>query len=230
MTFVGSSEASSTTMNPIRILLCDDHLLIRASLKSLIGEFPSIQVVGEAGDGREALEHAGKLQPHVVLMDIAMPGLNGLEATRRLVKDYPQVRVVMLSMHADESHVLQALRAGASGYVLKGSAPRELEMAIEAVARGEIFLSPAISKHVIDVYLNRAEGQTNSLDLLTPRQREILQLIAEGKSSKQIAQLLDASVKTIESHRASLMERLDIHDVAGLVRYAIRHGLVSPEK
>lgn len=217
-------------MNPIRILLCDDHLLIRASLKSLIGEFPSIQVVGEAGDGREALEHAGKLQPHVVLMDIAMPGLNGLEATRRLVKDYPQVRVVMLSMHADESHVLQALRAGASGYVLKGSAPRELEMAIEAVARGEIFLSPAISKHVIDVYLNRAEGQANSLDLLTPRQREILQLIAEGKSSKQIAQLLDASVKTIESHRASLMERLDIHDVAGLVRYAIRHGLVSPEK
>src|SRR5579883_1372041 len=225
-----TQRGSSETMNPIRILLCDDHLLIRASLKSLIGEVPSIQVVGEAGDGREALEHAGKLQPHVVLMDIAMPGLNGLEATRRLVKDHPQVRVVMLSMHADESHVLQALRAGASGYVLKGSAPRELEMAIEAVARGEIFLSPAISKHVIDVYLNRAEGQTNSLDLLTPRQREILQLIAEGKSSKQIAQLLDASVKTIESHRASLMERLDIHDVAGLVRYAIRHGLVSPEK
>ncbi|MGB8181888.1 MAG: response regulator transcription factor [Stellaceae bacterium] len=217
-------------MNPIRILLCDDHLLIRASLKSLIGEFPGIEVVGEAGDGREALEHAGKLRPNVVLMDIAMPGLNGLEATRRLVKDQPQVRVVMLSMHSDESHVLQALRAGASGYVLKGSAPRELEMAIEAVARGEIFLSPAISKHVIDVYLNRAEGQANSLDLLTPRQREILQLIAEGKSSKQIAQLLEASVKTIESHRASLMERLDIHDVAGLVRYAIRHGLVSPEK
>jgi DNA-binding NarL/FixJ family response regulator len=217
-------------MNPIRILLCDDHLLIRASLKSLIGEFPGIEVVGEAGDGREALDHVAKLRPNVVIMDIAMPGLNGLEATRRLVKDYPQVHVVMLSMHADESHVLQALRAGASGYVLKGSAPRELEMAIEAVARGEIFLSPAISKHVIDVYLNRAEGQTNSLDLLTPRQREILQLIAEGKSSKQIAQILDASVKTIESHRASLMERLDIHDVAGLVRYAIRHGLVSPEK
>lgn len=216
--------------NPIRIVLCDDHLLIRASLKSLIGEFPGIEVVGEASDGREALEHAGRLQPNVVLMDIAMPGLNGLEATRRLVKDYPQVRVVMLSMHADESHVLQALRAGASGYVLKGSAPRELEMAIEAVARGEIFLSPAISKHVIDVYLNRAEGEINSLDLLTPRQREILQLIAEGKSSKQIAQLLEASVKTIESHRASLMERLDIHDVAGLVRYAIRHGLVSSEK
>ncbi|MDE2166850.1 MAG: response regulator transcription factor [Alphaproteobacteria bacterium] len=216
--------------NPIRILLCDDHLLIRASLKSLIGEFPGIEVVGEAGDGREALEHVIKLRPNVVVMDIAMPGLNGLEATRRLVKDHPQVHVVMLSMHADESHVLQALRAGASGYVLKGSAPRELEMAIEAVARGEIFLSPAISKHVIDVYLNRAEGQTNSLDLLTPRQREILQLIAEGKSSKQIAQLLDASVKTIESHRASLMERLDIHDVAGLVRFAIRHGLVSPEK
>lgn len=217
-------------MSPIRILLCDDHLLIRASLKSLIGEFPGIDVVGEAGDGREALEHVARLRPNVVIMDIAMPGLNGLEATRRLVKEHPQVRVVVLSMHADESHVLQALRAGASGYVLKGSAPRELEMAIEAVARGEIFLSPAISKHVIDVYLNRAEGQTNSLDLLTPRQREILQLIAEGKSSKQIAQMLDASVKTIESHRASLMERLDIHDVAGLVRYAIRSGIVSPEK
>jgi DNA-binding NarL/FixJ family response regulator len=164
-------------------------------------------------------------------MDITMPGLNGLEATRRVVKEHPQVRVVVLSQHADETHVLQALRAGASGYVLKGSAPRELEMAIQAVARGEIFLSPAISKHVIEVYLNKAaDGQANSLDLLTPRQREILQLIAEGKSSKQIAQLLDASVKTIESHRASLMDRLDIHDVAGLVRYAIRHGLVSTDK
>ncbi|HZL58616.1 MAG TPA: response regulator transcription factor [Stellaceae bacterium] len=217
-------------MGPIRILLCDDHLLIRASLRSLLAEFAGIEVVGEAGDGREALELVAKHRPNVIVMDIAMPGLNGLEATRRVVKEHSPVKVVMLSQHSDETHVLQALRAGAAGYVLKGSAPRELEMAIQAVARGEIFLSPAISKHVIDVYLSRPDGQTNSLDLLTPRQREILQLIAEGKSSKQIAQLLDASVKTIESHRASLMERLDIHDVAGLVRYAIRHGLVSPDK
>ncbi|HEX9463967.1 MAG TPA: response regulator transcription factor, partial [Alphaproteobacteria bacterium] len=149
---------------------------------------------------------------------------------RRIVKDYPQVRVIVLSMHTNESYVLQALRAGASGYVLKGSPPNELELAIASVARGEIFLSPAISKHVIDAYLNRTEVKTSSLEQLTPRQREILQLIAEGKSSKEIAQLLDASVKTIESHRASLMERLDIHDLAGLVRYAIRHGLVSPEE
>lgn len=218
-------------MPPIRIILADDHLLIRASLKSLMAEFTGVEVVGEAGDGREAIELIAKHQPNLAIMDITMPGLNGLEATRRVVKEHPQVRVVVLSQHADETHVLQALRAGASGYVLKGSAPRELEMAIQAVARGEIFLSPAISKHVIEVYLTKAaDGQANSLDLLTPRQREILQLIAEGKSSKRIAQLLDASVKTIESHRASLMDRLDIHDVAGLVRYAIRHGLVSTDK
>ena len=211
-------------MPSIRIILADDHLLIRASLKSLMAEFTGVEVVGEAGDGREAIELIAKHQPNLAIMDITMPGLNGLEATRRVVKEHPQVRVVVLSQHADETHVLQALRAGASGYVLKGSAPRELEMAIQAVARGEIFLSPAISKHVIEVYLNKAaDGQANSLDLLTPRQREILQLIAEGKSSKQIAQLLDASVKTIESHRASLMDRLDIHDVAGLVRYAKRY-------
>jgi DNA-binding NarL/FixJ family response regulator len=217
-------------MPTIRVLLCDDHLLIRASLKSLLAEFPGIEVVGEAGDGRVVMDQITAVRPNVVVMDITMPGLNGIEATRQIVKEHAQVRVIMLSMHADENHVLQALRAGATAYVLKGAAPRELEMAIQAVSRGELFLSPGISKHVISAYLSRPEGQTNSLDLLTPRQREILQLIAEGKSSKQIAQLLSASVKTIESHRASLMERLDIHDVAGLVRYAIRHGLVSAEK
>src|SRR5579875_224089 len=217
-------------MANIRILLADDHWLVRASLSSLLDDFSGIAVVAEAGDGREALELIARHHPDLVLMDISMAGLNGLEATRRIRKEHPQVRVIVLSMHTSEQYVLQALRAGAAGYVLKGSAPRELELAIESVARGEIFLSPAISKHVIDVYLSRAEDKTNSLEQLTPRQREILQLIAERNSSKQIAQLLDASVKTIESHRASLMERLDIHDVAGLVRYAIRHGLVSPEK
>jgi len=214
---------------PIRLLLADDHLLIRASLKSLLSEFAGIEVAGEAGDGREALELVGKLRPDVVLMDIAMAGLNGLEATRLISKEYPDVRVIVLSMHATERHVLQALRAGAQGYILKESAPRELELAIESVARGKLFLSPGISRQVIEVFLGQMGEIADPLDQLTPRQREILQLIAEGHSSKQIAHRLDSSVKTIESHRASLMERLDIHDIAGLVRYAIRQGLVSPE-
>jgi len=217
-------------MSPVRILLADDHSLVRASLRSLLTDNPGIEVVAEASDGRQALELVGQHRPDLVLMDISMPGLNGLEATRQIVKAHPNVRVIVLSMHASDQHVLRALRAGASGYVLKGSLPRELELAIESVARGEIFLSPAISRHVIEVYLSQTAGKgDDALQHLTTRQREILQLIAEGKSSKQIAQLLKASVKTIESHRASLMERLDIHDVAGLVRYAIRLGLVSPE-
>lgn len=216
-------------MNKIRTLLVDDHLLVRASLRSLLDDFGGVQVVGEASDGRQALELVGEYRPELVLMDISMPGLNGLEATQRIGRDHPQVRVIVLSMHTSEQHVLQALRAGARGYVLKGATPRELELAIDAVARGEIFLSPAISKHVVESLLRQNPAEVESVDQLTPRQREILQLIAEGHSSKEIAQLLNASVKTIESHRASLMERLDIHDVAGLVRYAIRHGLVSSE-
>ena len=221
--------AESGHLAPIRLLLADDHLLIRASLKSLLSEFQGIEVAGEAGDGREALELVGTLRPDVVLMDIAMTGLNGLDATRLISKEHPGVRVIVLSMHASERHVLQALRAGAQGYILKESAPRELELAIESVARGKLFLSPGISRKVIDVFLGQMGAIADPLDQLTPRQREILQLIAEGNSSKQIAHRLESSVKTIESHRASLMERLDIHDIAGLVRYAIRQGLVSPE-
>jgi DNA-binding NarL/FixJ family response regulator len=217
-------------MSPVRVLLAEDHWLVRASFKSLLTDFAGIEVVAEAGDGREALELIAQHRPDLVLMDISMPGLNGLEATRRIVKEHPGIKVIVLSMHAGEEYVLQALRAGASGYVLKGAAPGELELAIASVARGERFLSPAISKQVIEVYLGRVAKPASSLEQLTPRQREILQLVAEGKSSKQIAQLLNASIKTIESHRASLMERLDIHDVAGLVRYAIRHGLVSAEE
>lgn len=217
-------------MSRIRVLLTEDHWLVRASLKSLLSDFADIDVVAEASNGREALDMIAQHRPDIILMDISMPGLNGLEATRRVVKEHPDVRVVVLSMHTGEDYVLQALRAGASGYVLKGSPPHELELAIQSVARGEIFLSPAISKHVIDAYLTRTADKTSPLENLTPRQREILQLIAEGKSSKEIARLLDTSVKTIESHRASLMERLDIHDLAGLVRYAIRHGLISIEE
>jgi DNA-binding NarL/FixJ family response regulator len=216
-------------MKPIRILLAEDHGLVRASMRNLIEVFEGVEVVAEARDGREALELVEKHQPSVVLMDISMPGLNGLEATRRIVKEHPKVRVIVLSGHANEENVLQALRAGACGYVLKASEPAELELAIEAVSRGERFLSPAISKQVIDIFLTSADGKSNSLEQLSPRQREILQLVAEGNSSKVIAQLLKTSVKTVESHRASLMERLDIHDVAGLVRFAVRHGLVQTE-
>lgn len=210
-------------------MIADDHRLVRASLKSLLADFTDVEVVAEASDGREAFDLVGEIRPEIILMDISMAGLNGLEATRQIVKEHPHIRVVVLSMHTDERYVLQALRAGAAGYVLKGAAPSELEFAISAVSRGEIFLSPAISKHVIEACLGQTRDETNLLDKLTPRQREILQLIAEGHSSKRIAHLLDSSVKTVESHRASLMERLDIHDVAGLVRYAIRNGLVSAE-
>jgi DNA-binding NarL/FixJ family response regulator len=216
-------------MTNVRVLIADDHQLIRASLKSLIGDFDGVDVVGEAHDGFAAIEMTAKHRPDVVLMDIVMSGLNGLEATRRIAKEHSDVRVIVLSMHAGEQYVLPALRAGAAGYLLKESTPGELEMAIQSVARGEMFLSPAISKRVVDVFLGNVDLQRTSLEALTPRQREILQLIAEGHSSKQIALKLGASVKTIESHRSSLMERLDIHEVAGLVRYAIRHGLISSE-
>ena len=217
-------------MTPIRVILAEDHALVRASMKNLLEVFEGVEVVAEARDGREAVELVEKHQPSVVLMDISMPGLNGLEATRRIVKDHPRVRVIVLSAHADEENVLQALRAGASGYVLKASEPVELELAIASVARGERFLSPGISKQVIEILLNGSPDLTNSLEQLSPRQREILQLVAEGHSSKEIARLLNTSVKTVESHRSSLMERLDIHDVAGLVRFAVRHGLVQIER
>ena len=214
-------------MSNIRLLLVDDHHLVRTGMRSLMQSMANLTVVGESGDGRAALELLSTLQPNIVLMDIAMPELNGLEATTRIAKDFPNTRVIILSMHASEEYVLQALRAGASGYLVKNAAPEELELAIRAVARGETYLSPAISRHVVEELLGRSTASTNPVDALTPRQREILQLVAEGKSTKQIAGSLGVSVKTIESHRAQLMERLDIRDVAGLVRFAIRHGVAQ---
>ncbi|BAY13160.1 response regulator [Calothrix sp. NIES-2098] len=209
-----------------RILLADNHTLVRAGLRALLQNIQGIQVIAEAGDGREALRLIAEHQPDVVLMDIAMPEMNGLEATAHVVKEFPQVRVIMLSMHANEEYVLQALRIGAMGYLLKDAGISELELAIKAISQGETYLSPAVSKHVVANYLQRVGHESNSLEQLTSRQREILQLIAEGKSTKEIAELLYISVKTVETHRMQLMKRLDIHDVAGLVRYAIRMGLV----
>jgi len=224
-------------MNPIRILLVDDHHLVRAGLRTLLQQMPGTEVIGEASDGRVALELIREEQPDVVLMDITMAEMNGLVATAQVTHDFPQVRVIMLSMHANKEYVTQALQAGASGYLLKDAAPTELELAVKAVMRGEKYLSPAISTYVIADYLQRTSGGTtsktetevSSYNPLTLRQREILQLIAEGNTTKEIAAKLNLSVKTIETHRTQLMERLDIHDIAGLVRYAIRIGLVTPD-
>ena len=212
-----------------RVLLADDHALVRVGIRSLLSTIAGFDVVGEAGTGHEALELADKLRPHVVLMDIAMPGINGLDATARLVERHPEVRVIILSMHASEEYALQALRAGAAGYLLKDADLLELERAIVAVARGETYLSPAISKHVIADYKRRVAEQPEPIDRLTPRQREVLRLIAEGLSTKEIAFKLGLSVKTVETHRTQIMNRLQIRDVAGLVRYAIRAGLVSAD-
>jgi DNA-binding NarL/FixJ family response regulator len=216
-------------MNTIRILLADDHTLLRAGIRSLLEKMSGVEVVAEAADGREAVELVKAHQPNMVLMDIAMAGLNGLDATARIVREFPNVRVIILSMHANEEYVLQTLRAGASGYLLKDAATAELELAIQAVARRDTYLSPAISRRVIEDYLGRISGVRGPSEQLTPRQREILQLIAEGKTTKEIAFLLKLSVKTVETHRAQLMDRLGVHDVPGLVRHAMRMGLVPPE-
>jgi DNA-binding NarL/FixJ family response regulator len=216
-------------MKPIRVLLADDHALVRAGFRALLQSLPDMEVVAEAGDGREALRLIDLHQPDVVLMDIGMPGLNGLEAAARIVEESPHIRVIILSMHATEEYVLRALRAGAVGYLLKDAGTAELELAVRAVVRGEMYLSPAVSKHVIAEYVQRVSSEPNSFEQLSPRHREILQLIAEGQTTKEIAQTLDLSVKTIETYRTQLMERLDIHDIAGLVRYAIRMGLITSD-
>lgn len=214
-------------MTNVRVLLADDHTLVRAGLRKLLESIPSMEVVGEAGDGLELLELVEKLQPQMVLMDIAMPGLNGLEATGRLVKAWPGIRVLILSMHQNGEYVRQALRQGAAAYLLKDAAPLELELAIRAVLKGETYLSPAVSKGVVSDYVQRLRTDEQPADALTPRQREVLQLIAEGQSTKEIARRLDLSIKTVETHRTQLMKQLDIHEIAGLVRFAIRTGLVS---
>jgi DNA-binding NarL/FixJ family response regulator len=216
-------------MSAISVLLADDHELVRAGFRALLQTISGVKVVAESDDGRKALESVRAHQPDVVLMDLAMPGLNGLEATARIAKEFPRTRVIVLSMHKSEEYVLGALKSGASGYLLKDASPSELETAIRSVARGDTYLSPPVSRQVIEDYRKRTGENQGPLDLLTPRQREILQLIAEGRSTKDIADVLQVSVKTVETHRAQLMERLDIHDVAGLVRYAIRTGLITPE-
>lgn len=216
-------------MTNIRVLLADDHTLVRAGIRGLLEGLQGVAVVGEAGDGTEAMRRAAELRPDIVLLDVGMPGLNGLEAAARIMAIDGAIRVVILSMHASEEYVLRALRAGCAGYLVKASAVTELEIAVRSVARGETYLSPVVSRRVVEDYVNRSGGATDPLDALTPRQREILQLVAEGHTSKDIAQRLGLSFKTVETHRSQIMERLGLHDVAGLVRFALRVGLVAPE-
>ena len=214
-------------MKKIRVLLADDHKLFRAGIRALLRTLGDIEIVAEAADGREALRLIVAERPDVVLMDIMMPNLNGLDATARIGRAFQRTRVVILSMNADEDSVLKSLRAGALGYLVKTADPAELELALRAVARGERFLSSAVSEHVVAACLKRVDKEQTSLQRLTLRQREVLQLIAEGHTTKEIAGRLDISVKTAEAYRGELMKALDIHDIASLTRYAIRAGLVS---
>jgi two-component system response regulator NreC len=208
----------------IRILLADDHAVVRQGFKMILAAQPDMEIVGEAGNGREALDLAGQLQPDVAVMDVAMPELNGIEATRRLADISPRTRVLALSMHKDSVYVRETLRAGARGYLLKDSGANDLVAAVRAVASGEGYLSPAVSNAVLDDYRRHV---TNPIDLLSSREREVLQMIAEGKTNKEIATVLNLSVYTVDAHRGRIMEKLNLHSATDLVRFAVRAGLVD---
>jgi len=215
-------------MEKIRILLADDHAILRESLRILLEEEADLVVIGEAEDGRTAVKMANELSPDVVVMDISMPLLNGLEATCQIKRDKPNVKVLILSMHDNEEYIRQALAKGAMGYILKDAAARELIDAIRAVHRGEAVLSPAITRLVIEDYLRWGDIQTNQeTNGLSPREREILQLIAEGYTNKQIAEILCISIKTVQAHRGNLMSKLDLHDKGELIKYAIQKKIIE---
>jgi len=216
-------------MRKIRVLLADDHQLMRSGIRLMLERETDLSVVGEANDGREAVALAKSLRPDVVVMDIGMANLNGIEAAQQMTGDSPEIAVVMLSMHSDESYVLRALKAGARGYLLKDSAEADLIKAVHAVAGGKSFFSPAVSKVLLDDYVRklRRSRTEDAYDLLTPREREVLQLIAEGKSNKDIANLLNLSVYTVESHRSNLMEKLNVRGLPELILYAVRKGIIS---
>jgi len=219
-----------SSTNPIRVLLADDHTLVRAGIRALLEKMSGVQVAGEVGEGREVLPFVELHRPHLVLMDIGMPGLNGLEATERLAREFPEVRVIILSMHQSEEYVWRALKAGATGYLLKKAATSELELALQRVDEGEIYVSKEISAQILKRHpLQQIAARKGPLERLTPRQREILQLIAEGQNTKEIADILKLSPKTVEYHRMKLMECLDVYDIPGLVRFALAAGVISHE-
>jgi len=209
---------------PIRIVLADDHVLVRQGLKSLL-EREGFQVVAEASDGQEALAHIESLHPDIAIMDISMPTLNGLNAAREVSRSSPKTKTILLTQHDEGQYIHEALEAGVKGYVLKNQVASDLLSAIRQVSRCEVYLSPGVSSAVMEAYRSRSEKPKNPL---TMRERRVLQLIAEGKSTKDVASLLGISVKTAESHRTRLMQKLDIHETASLVRYAVRHGIVQP--
>lgn len=216
-------------MRKIRILLADDHQLMRSGVRLMLEREADLTVVGEASDGREAVSLAKSLKPEVVVMDIGMHNLNGIEAARQMTQENAELAIVMVSMHSDETYVLRALKAGARGYLLKDSAEADLIKAVHAVAGGKSFFSPAVSRLLLDDYVRKLKrtGTEDAYDLLTPREREILQLIAEGKSNKDVANLLDLSVYTVESHRSNLMEKLNIKGLPELILYAVRRGIIA---
>ena len=209
---------------PVRVVLADDHVLVRQALKSIL-EREGFQVLAEASDGQEALRHVRSLQPEILVVDITMPVLNGLDAARELARSSPKTKIILLTQHDEEQYLSDALELGVKGYVLKSQAASDLIHAIREVSRGSVYLSPGVSGALLEAYRSRSDAPANPL---TPRERQVLQLIAEGKSTKDVATVLGISVKTAESHRTRLMQKLDIHETASLVRYAIRRGIVSP--
>lgn len=216
-------------MGKIRVLICDDHTILREGIRLLLNAQPDVEVVGEAVDGREAVEKAHECKPDVILMDIAMPLLNGLEATRQIRRDNPNARVLVLTMYESDEYISQMLEAGAAGYVLKKVAGSELVYAIRAVYQGEAFLYPSITKRLVEDYLRRVESgqERDTFNGLTDREREVLQLIAEGHTNKEIADLLNLSVRTVQNHRAHIMEKLGMHDRGELIKYAIQKGIIE---
>jgi two-component system, NarL family, response regulator NreC len=215
-------------MARVRILLADDHTVVRQGLRKLLEERPDWEVIAEAGDGREAVRLAEQHKPDVAILDVAMPLLNGIEATRQIARRVPTTRVLVLSMHADEAYVTQILQAGATGYLLKDSADVDLLKAVGEAARGKSFFSPAIARVMLDDYVRQLadKGVTDRYDSLSEREREIFQLIAEAKTNKEIAALLNVSPSTVETHRAHIMEKLDLHSAAEIVLYAVRRGVI----
>jgi DNA-binding NarL/FixJ family response regulator len=216
-------------MKKLRILLADDHTVMRTGLRALLERQPNLEIVGESENGRNTIELAASLKPDVVVMDIGMPVLNGIEATKTIVTDQPGTAVIILSMHADESYVMRALKAGARGYLLKDSAPADLLSAIQAVSQNKSFFSPKVSRILAEDYVRvlKQKGGVDSYDLLTSREREILQLLAEGKANKEVATTLNISPYTVETHRKHILEKLNLHNPAELILYAVRKGIIS---
>ena len=216
-------------MTTVRVLLADDHGIVRRGLHYLLERSPGFEVIGEAGDGREAVRLAEELNPDVIVMDIAMPTLNGIDATAQIVRRRPETGVIILSMHSDETYLVRALSAGAKGYLLKDSAEADLIRAVQAVSQGRPFFSPAIAQTLLEDYMRRLQQQNlkDSYDLLTDREKEVLQLLAEGKSNKEVASLLSLSLYTVETHRSNLMQKLNLHSTAEIVLYAVRKKIIS---